>query len=234
MYNNSLKLLDFRYIYIVNQLLFEVFMHFSSLKRMEWFIKNYIEKADKKMSVIDIGSRDINGSCKQLFKDEKYHYTGLDVEAGKNADIIPAHPYRWTEIADETFDVVISCNAFEHIEFFWLVMAEMTRILKKGGYIAIITSKGTISQNYPISCYNFDTDGMIALARYCNLDILHASTNFSPSSEPIWNIPNHASDTFLIAQKPLDWAGMLNIDTYTFTPRTKAKINSTVYSQSSH
>lgn len=206
-------------------------MHLSSLKRMEWFIKNYLEKIPHRLSVIDIGSCDTNGTYKQFFDQSKYCYTGLDIEKGKNVDMVPKHPYKWTEIEDEAFDVVISGQLFEHIEFFWLTMAEMARILKKGGYIAIITSKNSVLHRYPINCYHFETDGMIALARYCNLDILHASTDLSPNTDPVWHIPKHAEDSFLIAQKPLDWTGMLNINTYTFTPSILSKVNSKFYSK---
>lgn len=200
-------------------------MHESSLKRMEWFVKNYLENRTETMSILDVGSYDVNGTYKQFFNNEKYRYTGLDMVTGPNVDIAIKHPYQWTEIKNETYDVVISGQALQHAEFFWITVGEMARILKKGGLMTIIAPRGLYGvHRYPVDCYRFDTDGMIALARYCNLEVLHASTNLSPDGDPSWYSPSE--DSFLIAKKTLDWSGMLDISTYTCTPYDITKANS--------
>ena len=58
-------------------------MHKSSILRMQWFVDNYASKINKsEVKVLDVGSYDVNGSYKHLFNEQKYTYTGLDMEDG--------------------------------------------------------------------------------------------------------------------------------------------------------
>ena len=177
-------------------------MHKSSILRMEWFVENYALKLKKqRIRVLDVGSYNYNGSYKDLFASENFEYFGLDMEKGPNVDIVLANPYDWNEILTDSFDIVISGQAFEHIEFFWLTMAEMTRVLKKDGLMCIIAPNGFCEHRFPVDCYRFFTDGMIALARYVNLDILHSHTNSAPKlSDNEW-FSKTMADSILVAQK---------------------------------
>jgi cyclopropane fatty-acyl-phospholipid synthase-like methyltransferase len=82
------------------------------------------------MSVLDVGSLDINGSNKGFFTDCKY--TGIDIGPGNNVDIISrAHEYT----TDEKFDIVISTECFEHDEFWQLSIQNIVNnLLKDGGF----------------------------------------------------------------------------------------------------
>ena len=86
-------------------------MHESSAEAMRRFRKSLGANG----KVLDVGSRDTNGSYKKIF--EGWEYIGLDVVPGKNVDYVPDAPYCWEKIADETFDIVISGQALEHIEY---------------------------------------------------------------------------------------------------------------------
>ena len=140
------------------------------------------------------------------------------MESGANVDIVAKTPYHWPMLKDESFDVIISGQALEHIEFFWLTISEMTRVLKKGGLICIIAPRGFGRHRYPVDCYRFDTDGMVALAKYANLKPLHASMNLAPAgASPAWYSANDiTADAMLIAEKPTDWSGMIDPRTYVF------------------
>ena len=91
-------------------------------------------------NVLDVGSRDTNGSYRDLFSG--WDYTGLDPVPGKNVDYVPEEPYVW-DFEDSTFDVVISGQTLEHIEFPAVTFMEIYRVLKDGGKCCIIApSKG--------------------------------------------------------------------------------------------
>jgi SAM-dependent methyltransferase len=80
--------------------------------------------------VLDVGSLDINGSNRDLF-DDTCEYTGIDVAEGKNVDVVSiAHEF---DAPDETYDVVISTECFEHDPFFGLTLRNIARMLKRGG-----------------------------------------------------------------------------------------------------
>ncbi len=178
-------------------------MHKSSILRMKWFVDNYASKITKsEVRVLDVGSYDVNGSYRHLFDEQKYDYTGLDMEDGPNVDVVLANPYDWDAIETDSFDVVISGQALEHIEFFWKTMEEMTRVLKKDGLLCLISPNGFAEHRYPVDCYRFFTDGMLALARYVGMEPLHAHTNCAPNINATDWYSETRADSILIAQKP--------------------------------
>lgn len=170
---------------------------------IQWFADTYCSRIVRSpIEVLDVGSLDVNGTFREIFSHCWYNYTGLDIELGNNVDIVPENIYKWDEIPDDSYDVVISANTFEHTEYFWQTMAEMTRVLKQGGLMCIIIPCGYYEHRYPVDCYRFHTDGMIALARYCNLDILHASTNAAPHRNDYEWFSSEFSLSMLVARKP--------------------------------
>jgi SAM-dependent methyltransferase len=203
-------------------------MHPSSILRMRWFVETYASKIPaSEVSVLDVGSCDVNGSYRHLFADKRYQYSGLDMENGANVDIVLEHPYDWSALATDNFDVVISGQAFEHIEFFWITMCEMARVLKKGGLLCVIAPNGFGEHRFPVDCYRFFTDGMIALARFVCLEVLHAHTNCAPRDvHSEWYSKSNA-DSLLVAQKP--YAGEPrhpNLSTYRCEPANQSKLRS--------
>jgi SAM-dependent methyltransferase len=124
------------------------------------------------------------------------------MEAGPNVNKVLVNPYDWSSIATDSFDVVISGQVFEHVEFFWITMAEMTRVLKKDGLLCVVAPNGVREHRYPVDCYRFLTDGMVALARYVSLEVYHAHTNCKPKhGKAGWIMPD-IPDAMLIARKP--------------------------------
>lgn len=183
-------------------------MHYSSKLRMKWFVDNYVSKINKdKIKVLDVGSYDVNGSYKDIFSDKKYEYIGMDMEAGPNVDLVFKNPYNWSEIETGSFDVIISGQTFEHTEFFWVTMGEMARALKKDGLLCIIAPNIWPEHRYPVDCYRFFSDGMIALARYVSMETLHAHTDAAPKSVK-WSAGDwyhgRLTETMLVAKKPYE------------------------------
>lgn len=180
-------------------------MHASTLLRMEYFAKTFLaEQGICGGRVLDVGSQDVNGSYKKFFPADTFQYTGLDMVRGENVDFIPKNPYAWTELPKENFDIVITGQTFEHIEFFWITMKEMARVLKVGGYICIVVPNMAEEHRYPVDCYRFYTDAMVALARWVNMKPIHASVNCAPSENNMEWYSNNMRDAFLIAQKVTD------------------------------
>ena len=202
-------------------------MHPSSLLRMEWFVSHWLKSPEvsgvqaEKLKVLDVGSYDVNGSYKFLFEESRFHYIGLDMVQGPNVDLVPDSPYRWRMLSDDCFDVVISGQALEHIEFFWLVVAEMVRVTKPGGLLCIIAPRGFDEHRYPVDCYRFLADGMVALAHYTKLEILHAHCDCNPDGDDAsqeWHLDNK-EDSLLIARKPYSGlAQLVDADKYQCVP----------------
>lgn len=163
---------------------------------MQYFKETYLNP-NEELKILDIGSFDKDGNYNYglILNEKKWTYHGLDLKQGNNIDIVVENAYDWEdEIEDETYDLVISGQAFEHIEFFWLTLEQVKRVLKPGGlFFLIVPSTGPVHKN-PYDCYRFNENAMKAMAKYINLRVIEYGTNFDKISDPWY-------DTFLVAKK---------------------------------
>lgn len=103
--------------------------------------------------VLDCGSKDINGTLREVFPD--CQYDGLDKEEGKNVNFIGLiHEFT----AGWGYDAVISCSTLEHSEFWEKDLRNMYRLLRDGGLLVIATV-----------CKNFPEHGTARKPEYDNL-----------------------------------------------------------------
>lgn len=148
-------------------------MHKTSFENMRLFVENYLQdKHGKELKIVDLGSTDVNGSYKELFDDPKWAYTGVDIEAGKNVDIVIKDIYDWKEIESDSVDVMVSGQTFEHIEYIWKTIEEIKRILKSGGIGCLIAPSSGPEHKYPVDCWRILPDGFRALAKYVDLEVV--------------------------------------------------------------
>ena len=176
-------------------------MHKSSLDKMLAFRKKYLEsKKNEALLILDLGSLDVNGSYRGYFDISPWTYRGIDMAAGKNVDIVLQDPYNWREIRSSSTDVVISGQAFEHIEFFWLSIIEIFRVLKPEGLCCLIAPSSGPEHRYPVDCWRFYHDGFAALARFASLKVLEIYSQNGPTGyddgSDMWQ------DMVLVCQKP--------------------------------
>ena len=161
-------------------------MHRSSFFSMQKFKTNYLKNLEN-LKILDIGSYDSSGTSfnyRSIFDEKSWEYVGMDLKEGPNVDLTVLDLYNWEEIQSGSFDVVISGQAFEHMEFFWKAIEEITRILKNGGYCCIIApSSGPVHKN-PVDCFRFTSEGMAEIGRYAGLEILETYTNTTEESNP--------------------------------------------------
>lgn len=92
-------------------------------------IKNKFPEYFLNKKVLDVGSLDINGANRFLF--ENCDYTGIDIDIGKNVDVVcKCHEYNAN---NETFDTIVSTECFEHDMYFPLSLKNIIRMLKPKG-----------------------------------------------------------------------------------------------------
>ncbi len=171
-------------------------MHRNSHSKMQWFKNTYLSTSSE-LNILDVGSLDRQGdfNYSDIFNVKNWTYTGLDVQGGNNVDIVVSDIYNWFEIEDNTYDVIISGQFFEHLEFFWITMSEIERVLKPGGYVCIIApSAGPKHGGNVPNCYRFHEDGLKAMAKYVDFEVIHTSVDERKEASP-WN------DALLVARK---------------------------------
>lgn len=179
-------------------------MHKSAMLRMQWFVDNYIP-TDSHVRVLDVGSYDVNGCYRTLFQGMDVDYVGLDMTYGKNVNYVPQDPYRWNELGDASFDFVISGNAFEHIEYPWLTIREIYRVLKTGGLTCILAPNSSYEHRYPVDCYRYFSDGFRALARWGGFEVVDVTVSGIPVEDSAANeyIAIH-NDVMMILAKGIE------------------------------
>jgi SAM-dependent methyltransferase len=146
-------------------------VHDASLLKAQAFRDAYLTAEAR---VLDVGSMShlAQDSYRPIFAG--FDYVGLDIAEGPNVDVVPADPYSWTEIPSGSFDAVISGQTFEHNPFFWLTMAEMTRVLRPGGLAWVSApSRGRVHR-YPLDCWRFYPDAAAALTAYVGLELVES------------------------------------------------------------
>lgn len=82
--------------------------------------------------VLEVGSLNINGTVRDFFSN--CSYTGVDVAAGKDVDIV-AQGQDLT-FPDGSFDVTVSAECFEHNPHWKETFDNMVRMTRKGGLVA--------------------------------------------------------------------------------------------------
>lgn len=114
------------------------------------------------------------------------------LSAGPNVDVVLEDAYHWKELADASVDVLVSGQTLEHIEFPWMTMTEIARILRPGGVACLIAPASGPEHRYPVDCWRIYPDGMRALAKHAGLTEIEVFTD--------WN-QGRWKDTFAVLQK---------------------------------
>jgi SAM-dependent methyltransferase len=140
--------------------------------------------AGRSYRVADFGSRISDGqqaTHRELLADHDIEYIGIDLDAGRNVDVVMTQPYR-VPLRSNSVDIVMSGQVFEHIPFFWASFMELARIVKPGGYIFLtVPSRGHTHDVY--DCWRYYPDGLRALAACARLELKEGRTAFPPTSD---------------------------------------------------
>lgn len=170
---------------------------------MQSFKEKYLQdKQSENLIIFDLGSQNIGGSYKPIFDSPNWKYCGVDVETGENVDIILRNAYSWDEIQSSSVDVLISGQTLEHIEYFWITIMEIARVLKSGGICCLVAPSSGYEHRYPVDCWRFYPDGMRAIAEFAKLEVLETFTQWK--DEDYADGSNVWHDSVLIARKPLE------------------------------
>lgn len=101
-------------------------------------VKRKYPKCFRRADVLEVGSLWINGSIRRHFN--WCNYIGLDLENGKGVDVV-CHAKRYVRPA--YFEVVASCEAFEHDMYWKESLLQMYANLKVGGLMIITCASDT-------------------------------------------------------------------------------------------
>ncbi len=89
---------------------------------------DFVRRQIGELSVLEIGSLNVNGSVRELFP--HWDYTGLDRVAGPGVDVVADGA---TFDTPKRFDAIVCCEVFEHFESWAEIVNNSYRLLRPGG-----------------------------------------------------------------------------------------------------
>ena len=170
-------------------------MHASALKYGKDFFDNYFApgRNTENLSIVEIGSLDINGSLRG-FSPNGASYIGVDFVEGRGVDIVLSDPYH-LPFDSNTIDAIVCSSVLEHSAFFWLLFLECLRILKPEGLIYINAPSNGMVHRFPIDGWRFYPDAgkaLVGWARRSGYESLLLESFIAPklgeiNHEGMWN-----------------------------------------------
>lgn len=121
--------------------------------------------------VIEVGSRDVNGSIRPLIKSyDPQDYIGVDIVGGPGVDVICSADNLVSEFGEQSFDLVISTELLEHVRNWKLVTHNIKSICKTNGIILLTTrSYGFGYHGYPDDFWRYEIEDMEYIFKDCNI-----------------------------------------------------------------
>ena len=130
--------------------------------------------------VLEVGSYDVNGSVRPLFKNLHRFpsYLGVDMREGPGVDQVCMASE--LPFPDESFEVVVTTEMLEHDARFWVSVQEFNRVLTPGGHLIITTRNiGFPYHEYPHDLWRFTSDGLRQLLQWAKFEVLDAKDDWS-------------------------------------------------------
>lgn len=125
-------------------------MHPEARNFLDYIYNTYLSKQYYPV-VLDVGSGDINGNNRQYCPNSIY--IGVDIAAGPNVDIVSkCHelPYK-----DNTFDLIISSECFEHDMYYEQSIQKIMHLLKPGGLFVFTCASTGREEHGTLKCHAF-------------------------------------------------------------------------------
>jgi len=123
---------------------------------------NLREYEIKHKRVLEVGSRDVNGSIRPFVESfEPAEYIGIDINPGLGVDVICDAIDLIERFGFESFDVIISTETLEHIRNWKKAISNIKNVCKIGGIVLITTrSFGFPYHDWPSDFWRFELEDM--------------------------------------------------------------------------
>lgn len=115
-------------------------------------------------AVLEVGSLNINGTVRDFFNG--CNYLGCDIAKGNGVDIVSiAHLLEFT---DNYFDVIISCECFEHDMFLPHTLRRITNLLRPHGLFLFTCATGDRKEHGTVFHHPEDSPLTVRLPEWQN------------------------------------------------------------------
>jgi SAM-dependent methyltransferase len=155
---------------------------------------NLMEGDIRNRSVIEVGSRNVNGSLRSYVQSLlPASYLGVDIFPGEGVDEICNADHLVERFGCESFDVLIATEMLEHVRDWHAVIENFKKVLRPNGTVLITTrSRGFPFHEAPHDFWRYELSDMREIFSDFEIEALEADPN-----EP---------GVFLKARKPVNYS----------------------------
>jgi SAM-dependent methyltransferase len=140
------------------------------------YLKHHYDKLEGINKILEVGSYNVNGNCKDFFLQRGLNYLGIDIMQGPDVDLICdiTDDIRniYEKLGHDKFDLVICMNVLEHLYEPIKALNNIISLLRNGGYIIIVTPLVWDLHDWPHDYYRLNPDFYKKYTKDSNLRIL--------------------------------------------------------------
>lgn len=133
--------------------------------------------------VLEVGSYNINGNSKQFFVERGANFIGIDIRPGPDVDLVCDITDDSGRVAsalgERTFDLVVCMNVLEHIYNPHTALDNISRLVRSGGYVLIVTPAVWDLHDWPYDYVRLNPDFFREFARQSGMEIVDGTFEFS-------------------------------------------------------
>jgi len=132
---------------------------------MEWVCFQALKhkKEMQNSRILEVGSKNVNGSVKRIIEAawNPREYVGVDIEYGKNVDMVLDVKEITDRFGFEAFDAVICMEVMEHVKEWRPAVINLKMVLKTNGILLLTTrSFGFPYHGYPHDYWRYEVSDM--------------------------------------------------------------------------
>ena len=142
-------------------------MHKNSFLLFDRYAKQYFADGSR---ILEIGPSGFPSAYQRAISNSDLRWETLDIAEKPQLTYSGVPTYSFP-IPDETYDIVLSGQVFEHVPKVWQWMSELARITKIGGYVIVISPVSWPYHEAPHDCWRAYPEGMRALCEHAGLAI---------------------------------------------------------------
>jgi len=125
------------------------------------FLKRFLPQTDG--PILEIGSKDYGNTSSFRTIYNVPEYVGLDMEAGKDVDVVQDLTQGTGELKEGHFNLIICCSVLEHVDRPWIMAENITRLCKKDGVLYMSVPWVWRYHAYPDDYFRFSFRGVKSL-----------------------------------------------------------------------
>lgn len=142
---------------------------------------------NKRRRILEVGSRDINGSVRKHFGGAHYH--GIDMVDGDGVDEVANIEFgSWCIDHLNNYDIVVCTEMLEHSARPWLAVNNMWNVLRNPGGVLLLTTRGFGYgyHGYPYDYTRWSIEGITELVRDAGFEDIDVIDDTDPGSPGVF------------------------------------------------